>query len=52
MTDKEWIEMLNKLLNLEDEKYWDATIQKLNAMRSDLTYLEIQRIPFKTRPIV
>jgi len=52
MTDREWTDMLNKLLNLEDEKYWDITIQKLNTMRADLNYLEIQRRPFKTRPVV
>jgi hypothetical protein len=52
MTDREWYEMVNKLLTLGDEKYWDATIQKLNSMRADLNYLEIQRRPFKTRPVV
>lgn len=52
MTDREWYEMVNKLLTLEDEKYWDATIQKLNALRADLKYLEIQRRPFKTKPFI
>jgi hypothetical protein len=52
MTDKEWHEMLICLLQLEEEKYWDATIQKLNDMRAELKYLQIQRSPFKTRPLV
>ena len=51
MTDKEWHEMLICLLQLEEEKYWDATIQKLNDMRAELKYLQIQRKPFTTRPL-
>ena len=52
MTDKEWHEMLVCLLQLEEEKYWDATIQKLNNMREELTYLRIQRKPYTNRPLM
>ena len=51
MNDNDWREMMVKLLELPDEEYWDATIQKLLVMRSELDLLISTQKPFKTKPL-